>query len=368
MPPHLVQEANDSRLRNKQEQFAFVLCQQGAEAAIKRFVLATSPFFRLAFSRPGLLTFKCPPAGESPPGTTGELPEHCLIRLAGWTLGTVRGTHTAPMIQQALQLGGSDWDAIHLFPRDTGLPGQQGFEPGHSELTDAIAQQFSEAIPGDSSAINTICDFGTRVLDVVIVEPHQWLVGHHHARKPHERWPGGVYPLSAPPELISRAYLKMAEAVAWSGLPLRPGDRIVEIGSAPGGACQRLLDLGLIVTGVDAAEMDPLLLAHPRFEHWRSKTAGVRRKLFAKFRWLAADANVTPNYTLDFVEDIVNYKTSRFEGLLLTLKLSTYDLMEQLPAYAERIRSWGFERVEMRQLGSNRRECCVVAERHKSSA
>ena len=144
-------------------------------------------------------------------------------------------------------------------------------------------------------------------------------------------------------------------------MPVRPGDKVVEIGSAPGGSCQRLLDIGLEVTGVDPAEMDPLLLEHPRFEHWRSKAAGMKRKLYGRFKWLTADANVAPNYTLEVVEDIVTYPTSRFQGLLLTFKLSSYDMLEQIDASVERIRSWGFSDVRVRQLASNRRECCVAA-------
>ncbi len=117
------------------------------------------------------------------------------------------------------------------------------------------------------------------------------------------------------------------------------------------------------VTGVDPAEMHPLILQHPRFEHWRGKSNSIKRKQFAKFRWLAADANVAPQYTLDAVEDIVTYKTSRFEGLILTLKLSDYEQLDKLPEHLFRVRRWGFQRVEARQLAFNRRECCVVAQR-----
>ena len=48
----------------------------------------------------------------------------------------------------------------------------------------------------------------------------------------------------------------MDEALQWSRLPVQKGDAVVEIGSAPGGACQRLLEGGLKVTGVDPSEMD----------------------------------------------------------------------------------------------------------------
>jgi 23S rRNA (cytidine2498-2'-O)-methyltransferase len=89
----------------------------------------------------------------------------------------------------------------------------------------------------------------------------------------------------------------------------------------------------------------------------------MKRKMYSKFKWLTADANVAPNYILEVVEDIVNYPTSRFQGLLLTFKLSSYELIDQVDVAAEQIRSWGFSKVKVRQLASNRRECCIAAQR-----
>ena len=423
MTPPLVQEALAPTPRIGQEQFTFLLCQHGTEPTLKARWLGENSQFRLAFSRPGLLTFKMsealPPDGadreveevptpwstakirrtvgssqpEQPtPADSGQLrrshataDRHAetsephagassqqaiagdwMVRLAGLVLGQVKGDLAEAMVDEALALAGSDWDAAHVVLRDTGLPGLKGFEPGPSLLCDEIGATFAQRWPADKPAprINSETEVGKRVLDIVLVDPQHWLVGYHVVERSHERWPGGAYSAPAPNEMISRAYLKMAEALAWSGLPIQPGDSFVEIGSAPGGSCQRLLDLGLKVTGIDPAEMDPMLLEHPRFEHWRFKSSGVRRKMYSKFRWLAADANVAPNYTLDCVEDIVNYKTSHIAGLLLTLKLSNYDLAAKMDEYIARVRSWGYARVEVRQLASNRRECCLVAERH----
>lgn len=286
--------------------------------------------------------------------------------MTGEGLGNVRGNLAEELVAQTLELARGDFQAVHIFERDHALPGTRGFEPGPSELTEVVGKIFADAFRTAEKRlplINSTCSLGSKVLDVILVEPDQWLIGTHTASEIQHCWPGGVYPVVAPDEMVSRAYLKIAEAVAWSQLPLQPGDRVVEIGSAPGGSCQRLLDVGLEVTGVDPAEMDELLLNHPRFEHWRSKAAGMKRKMYSKFKWLTADANVAPNYTLEVVEDIVNYPTSRFQGLLLTLKLSSYELIDQVDAAAEQIRSWGFSKVKIRQLASNRRECCIAAQR-----
>ncbi len=375
MNPHLVQEALPAMPRLGQERFAFLLCQHGTEPTLKSRWIGESSHFRLAFSRRGLLTLKiredCPaplPSGDSTAAVLlQQLSQDWLIRLAGLALGPIRGQQAESMVDQALALAGQDWETVHVFQRDAELPGMKGFEPGPTELCHAIGKLFSDRLSQNALStaprVNLEAELGQRILDIVLIEPNHWLVGYHYAQQSHERWPGGAYDVPAPSQMISRAYRKMAEAIAWSGLPIEPDDWFVEIGSSPGGACQRLLDLGLRVTGIDPAEMDPMLLSNPRFEHWRGKSSAMRRKMYSKFRWLAADANVAPNYTLDCVEDIVNYKTSRIEGVLLTLKLSSYDLAEKMDAYIQRVRSWGYDRVEVRQLASNRRECCLVAQR-----
>ena len=357
--PH-VQEVIASGAKTGQDRFVFAVCQQGAERPLKERFTGPGAPLRLAFSRPGLATFKT--SGDP----TSLLSQSWLARVSGEGLGNVRGKIAEEMVAQSLTLATGDFQAVHIFERDRALPGTRGFEPGPSELTEAIGKIFADSYRSAGNRvplINSACSIGSKVLDVILVEPDQWLIGTHTATEIQHCWPGGVYPVVAPDEMVSRAYLKIAEAVAWSQLPMQPGDRVVEIGSAPGGSCQRLLDVGLEVTGVDPAEMDELLLNHPRFEHWRSKAAGMKRKMYSKFKWLTADANVAPNYTLEVVEDIVNYPTSRFQGLLLTLKLSSYELIDQVDAAAEQIRSWGFSKVKIRQLASNRRECCIAAQR-----
>lgn len=357
--PH-VQEVIASGTKSGQDRFIFAACQQGAERPLKALFAGEGAPLRLAFSRPGLATFKT--CGGQP----SQLSHSWLARVVGEGLGNVRGNLAEELAAQTLALVSNDFQAIHVFERDRALPGSRGFEPGPTELTEAIGKIFAAAIRTGGNhvpLINATCSIGSKILDVIVVEPDQWLIGTHTATEIQHCWPGGVYPVAAPDEMVSRAYLKIAEAVAWSQLPFQAGDRIVEIGSAPGGSCQRLLDIGMEVTGVDPAEMDELLLNHPRFEHWRSKAAGMKRKMYSKFKWLTADANVAPNYTLAVVEDIVNYPSSRFQGLLLTLKLSSYELIDQVDAAAEQIRSWGFSRVKVRQLASNRRECCIAAQR-----
>ena len=159
------------------------------------------------------------------------------------------------------------------------------------------------------------------VMDCILVEPDEWWVGYHQAQRVATRWPGGMLELKLPPHAVSRAWLKMEESLRWSELPIADGGRCAEIGSAPGGASQALLDRGIVVTGIDPAEMAPEVLQHPNFTHLRRRANQVKRREFRKIRWLTADMNVAPRYTLDVVEEIVTHPQINIRGMLLTLKL-----------------------------------------------
>jgi len=222
-----------------------------------------------------------------------------------------------------------------------------------------LAAQPAAVAPA-ALALNEIARKGELVLDCVLVEPLEWWFGWHRADAVATRWPGGVPPLIAPKRMISRAYLKILEALLWSELPVGEGDRCVEIGSAPGGSCLALIERGCIVTGIDPAEMDPLVLAQPNFEHVRAKAKDVKRSVFRDCRWLIMDANVAPKYTLDTVEAIVTAPRARPEGLVLTLKLTDPKLAANLAAFERRMRTWGYAQVRMRQLTFNRQEICAV--------
>lgn len=350
--------------------FLFVVCQVGSEATVKSEVARKHPEFRFAFSRRGFLTFRIP--DEVARDRKFEL--NCAFaRTWGFSLSKAVGT-------DGQQLARDFWKAfveryptdvltqfqhLHVWQRDRFVPGDSDFEPGITPLSEGIGELILDQQPKVESAwslsLNEVAQVDDRVLDCVIVEPNEWWFGWHRANVVETRWPGGVPVIDSPENMISRAYLKIEEALRWSELPVQPGDRFVEIGSSPGGSCQALLDRGCLVTGIDPAEMDPLLLAHPNFTHLRSRAKKVERNDFQSFRWLAMDANVAPKYTLDTVEAIVTQPGVRIEGLLLTLKLTDLALASDLPAFHKRIRSWGYRRVRARQLAFNRQEVCVIA-------
>jgi 23S rRNA (cytidine2498-2'-O)-methyltransferase len=338
--------------------FVFTVCQPGAEAALKHEVARRHADWRFAFSRPGFVTFRLPNAASPEPRST-------FARTWGISLGKIRSDDDGERVGAAWRLIDAHAEPapprhLHVYARERVLPGDLGFDAAAAAQERSVGERLLAARPGDL-LLNEIAARGEHVLDCVLVEPNEWWLGRHVAASPETRWPGGAPLLAVPPDLISRAYLKLNEALAWSELPVHAGDAVVEIGSAPGGAAQALLERGCAVTGIDPAEMDPRVLADPRFTHLRARAKDVKRSAFAGFRWLVSDANVAPNYTLDTVEAIVTHPGVAIEGLVLTIKLTNAAYTAKLPQYVERIRGFGYASVRARQLAYNRQEVCVVA-------
>ncbi len=344
--------------------FIFVCCQRGAEKACKSELELAHPELRLAFSRPGFLTFKL----------TAKWPKNFVLRstfarASGWSIGRVTSSESATLVEEALQLiEPIDFDQMHVWQRDAAIPGSGGFEPFGTELATTAAQLLSQALKqkrGRSLRPNRTAKADQTVLDVVLVEPDQWWIGWHIASSIPARWIGGVPPLERDDDLISRAYYKLAEAVAWSQFPFRRGDLVIELGSAPGGATEFLLEQDTEVVAVDPADLDPEIAKHPKVLHLKMRSKDVSKKELSVARWLVADLNVAPNYTLDTVNDFVNNQHLHLRGLILTLKLTKWELADELEGCRKRVKDWGFDLVKTRQLAFNRQEICLIALRDR---
>jgi 23S rRNA (cytidine2498-2'-O)-methyltransferase len=351
--------------------FLFTTCQVGAETALKQELTRRDEGFHLAFSRPGFVTFKLPDERRH----RNELPRQPVFaRTQGFSLGKITGESHAALATAFWQLAaGRDWNRLHVWQRDTAAPGFHGFQPGITAVAREVEQALKAALAGLPQPtfllerLDQPTQGGHLVLDCVVVEPDLWWAGWHRAARPETCWAGGFPPIELPPEAVSRAWLKMEEGLLWSQLPMQPGQRVAEIGCAPGGAAQALLNRGLLVTGIDPALVDPRVAEHPHFTQIRKRGHEVRRREFRKTRWLVVDMNVAPRYTLDTVEAIVTHPEVNIRGMLLTLKLLDWSMAQELPLHLARIRSWGFTDARARQLAHNRQETCVAALRRRSA-
>ena len=345
--------------------FLFVICQNGAEAGAKLELVTNHPNLKLAFSRPGFITFK--DDGETKLAERFNL-KSTLVRTAGWSLGKVSGENADEMVAQLVgQKKLAEAKHIHVWQRDPVLPGRNGFEPGVSVLAAGVGELFgqTELVKQKGHLINRVAKPNDLIFDVVMVEPNEWWYGYHFADKVAQRWPGGAPSFDTTIETYSRAYFKLKEALLWSGISIKPGDVCAEIGSAPGGSSQLLLEMGAEVIGIDPAEMEDGIMEHENFTFIRRRSSEVKKKDLREVKWLMADVNAAPAFTLDAVTEIVSHDMIDVKGIVLTIKLLERKLVGEIPALMQRVKELGFQVVKSRQLAFNRNEFCLVGVKDK---
>jgi 23S rRNA (cytidine2498-2'-O)-methyltransferase len=359
-------------------QFVFMTCRAGAEGVLKQEAAHFEPEWRPSFSRPGFLTFKNASEQRIDDRKLAER-NWTFAYTHGISLGRLAGDQLADLVRQfwenpevtAIATSGGAVD-VHVWQREPAAAEDDGLGTFVTPLCREIESALRAAAPEQSALAREMAPHrkaaprNSRVLDVVIVEPNEWWIGYHRAVKTAERWPGGAIPVRLPSHAVSRAYAKLEEAIQWSAFPLSKDDECVEVGCAPGGASQALLERGLFVTGIDPAEVEPEVLEHARFRHLKKRGADVRRSEFEGVRWLVADMNIAPQDTLDEVESIVRHPSVSIRGMVLTLKFSEWNVAEQLPKFIARVREWGYRDVRCRQLVTGGQEICLVALRRKA--
>jgi len=332
--------------------FVFATCLPGVEPALKLELSRTRPELRLAYSRPGLVTFKSsrsvPP--DDPPGSV-------FARVWGRSIGAASDPASA-----ALELAAVGATRVHAFAREpaasAALAALPGATPGAVITPDAeraLLAPWQALGPGGPAAS------GELVLDVIVApdEP-AWLGVHRHGpfHLPH---PGGAIAVEVPDDAPSRAYAKIEEAIAWASLPIAAGHVALEIGAAPGGAALALARRGVEVWAVDTGALAPSALA-AGVHHVAKKVGALRwEELPARVDWLLVDVNLAPQVALHEVARLVPRLRPTLRGAVFTLKLNEWTFVAELPALAERIRQMGWADVRMRHLPSNRREVCAVA-------
>lgn len=339
--------------------FFYVACQSGAEAFVKADLAERDPDARLAFSRPGFLTFK------TDRDLDPTMPKPTVFARS-W--GVCWGSRSDPASALELlrsRVGGDASSAVvHAFARDAHRAGEwPGGEREPWDRDDAVAEHVRAL--GHDVAVNGVPSDGQLVLDVVEVDAGSFWVGAHRHDARHRPTPGGRPPFAeAPPEAPSRVWHKIEEALWWSGLPLRQNDFVLDIGCAPGGGTWNLLQRGARVVGIDPGEVATIVLDHPRFEHLRVAFEHVELPQAGRneVRWVVFDVNLSPMLTLKFLARL-GRSLPNLQGALVTLKLNKLEHVARIDWMLDKVRQMGLEIEDATQLYHNRQEICVYARR-----
>ncbi|MCC6748122.1 MAG: hypothetical protein IT371_10715 [Deltaproteobacteria bacterium] len=167
---------------------------------------------------------------------------------------------------------------------------------------------------------------------------------------------GGRARSRAPKHAPSRAARKLVEAFDWIGQGPEPGERVVDLGAAPGGWTAVLLERGAHVVAVDLGQMDPALARHRNlrvihgnaFHHEPEEPVG----------WLFCDLAWRP---LEVASLLAKWgRRGWTDALVANLKLP----MRKKLGFVERLRGMlgeGFRTVRARQLYHDREEVTFAA-------
>jgi 23S rRNA (cytidine2498-2'-O)-methyltransferase len=317
-----------------------------------------------AFMRPGLLTVK---RGPDRPQFSIDPPTGSVFARR---IGLSHGLFDDPVGSSALRAVADRADRV-------GLPARlqvcaRVVEENAGDIAAEVAQvdaALRAALP-DHFLPDEVAQEGEVVIDLVRIDPGRWLLGSHRQHSGELPHPGGAFTPPIPAAAPSRSYRKLREALGWSGFRLAPGDLALELGSAPGGTAFALLEAGLEVIGVDAAEMDPGVAAHPRFRHLQKPAERLAaRDLPGRVDWILTDMNVEPQVALAYVEGLIASLAGPPLGVLLTLKLNRWALAELLPDFLTRVERMGVGSPRAKQLASHRQELllCGLTERGLSA-
>lgn len=199
---------------------------------------------------------------------------------------------------------------------------------------------------------------GEKVTLIMMINQDEYWVGEYELLRTHFQTPGEVSSIIER-EVPSRAYYKIAELYEAFDLPFDHQERVLELGSAPGGASLFLLEQDLNVLGVDPAEMHPTITKNFYFRHIKVPFETLREDDFREgVDWIISDINLPPHVVLREVHRLETFLEPK--GVILTLKIGEEKYLKSLPFYMEDFRKKGFK-VDLKYVPSYRQEIALIA-------
>ncbi|MBX5457117.1 MAG: methyltransferase domain-containing protein [Thermogemmatispora sp.] len=229
-----------------------------------------------------------------------------------------------------------------------------------------INQRLASVISEETGAIESIRK--PRIVLSIALTAERGFVGISLAEENLSSWPGGERHFARLPEQISRAELKLLEALEVFSLTLPTEGEALDLGAAPGGWTRLLLQAGLHVVAVDPAALAPALReeASSHLEHRRCSAEVYLAEALHQSRRFAVITNDMRMDARDAARLLVRAaELLRDDGFVLSvLKLPhVTKRIQPLPVLREALgilqRTYAI--VKARQLFHNRQEVTVVA-------
>lgn len=354
---------------NPTEGFVFATCYPASNGWLRRDVARYHPQLRLAFSAPGLVTWKGLVDSEV------ELASPLAV-IAGIGVGRATSAEevTRLVVECATKLQRRRLPLLlHVFHTARDVESTEGNEDVLAAALE-VETNLRQAFPFAQGPTAP----GTPIVDVVHLrdKPGSYFVGWHHQRSDRPTRVGGVETKALDPRSPSRAYSKAWELLRLGELDLQGGETVIELGAAPGGGTIAWLEQKAAVVAVDPAEMSPIV-AEVAAENGASyrhiqKSAGDldASDLPSRVDYLYSDMNLAPAVVARYVERCCALVEPPRRAILMNLKVNDEKvevnlnaLLGRLSAFSRRI---GCE-MRVAQLPSHRKEIGVVLRRNQSA-
>jgi 23S rRNA (cytidine2498-2'-O)-methyltransferase len=169
--------------------------------------------------------------------------------------------------------------------------------------------------------------------------------------------PGGRHRM-ARGDAPSRAAMKLEEALANLTLAPGKGELCVDLGAAPGGWTQRLVQRGARVLAVDPGALTPELQKHPKVKH--HLTSAFTFEPPEPADWLFCDMAWRP---LEVAQLLAKWARRGWASMLVAnLKLPMKDKLPMIAQCKAVLADGGWQNLRVRQLYHDRDEVTVTAQ------
>lgn len=173
-------------------------------------------------------------------------------------------------------------------------------------------------------------------------------------------WPAGLAPVPSDARAPSRAYRKLEETFAWLGRAPRAGEKVVDLGGAPGGWAWSALKRGAHVVAVDRAPLDPPAAGHPALTQLRGDAFTYAPP--EPVQWLLCDVICAPPRSLELIERWARAGWCRHLIVTVKFKGETGN-HEHVAPIAPLLSALGFSFARVKHMHNNHNEVEVFASR-----
>lgn len=199
--------------------------------------------------------------------------------------------------------------------------------------------------------------YGEQILSIFLTNKKVY-IGCGSAALNLSRWNGGMMHC-AKEGMISRAEFKLIEAMEVFHLDLQQFHVAADLGAAPGGWTNALLQQGLKVTAIDPANMDSELLKNPNVKHYKEMTQTyLSRGLDTRFDLIVNDMKMDVVQSASITNEFESVLSD--QGLvIMTFKLPNNYSYLNVKRGIEELQTC-YDLVSGRQLFHNRSEITVL--------